>query len=204
MKPIKRTAGAARPLFPALTVVCLLTLAASLSGCNTSPPIQYHTLVSPPDSTTAGKAMRSIVVEHVTVPPQVDRSELVIREGQSRLMILGADWWGAPLPEEIRSALASQLDQGSTSADPVRVWVDVTRFDAIPSDQAWLDAAIRMVDRRGPADAITLTCHVHLHSPTDADVTSVVLAHQTNVQSLASRIRDLADRIDSEQATCPP
>lgn len=180
--------------------VLALGIAAGLGGCN-SAPIRFHTLVPPP--TDGGREGERIVVENVSVPPQVNRTELVIREDASRLVILESHWWGASLPEEIQSALTAHLD-GETSPEPVRVWVTVSRFDAIPGQAAWLDADYRLAlypDSGG--ETRRLNCRFRARAQAGGDITSLVLAHQENIDALARRIADTASRFKQGQTTCP-
>ena len=78
------------------------------------------------------------------MPPQVDRPQIVIRQGNSGLAILETEWWGASLADELRSALTDQLSNTSGRGN-VSVRIDVQRFDSIPGQYA--------LDRRQMAPA---------------------------------------------------
>ncbi|MFP3409398.1 ABC-type transport auxiliary lipoprotein family protein, partial [Pseudomonas sp. SIMBA_065] len=79
----------------------------------------------------------------VVVPPQVDRPQLVVRQGQSGLAILETEWWGANLVDEFRSALQDQLG-GPAGDAKAAVRVDVQRFDTVPGRYASLEAVWRL------------------------------------------------------------
>jgi uncharacterized lipoprotein YmbA len=77
------------------------------------------------------------------VPPQVDRPQIVIRQGNSGLAILETEWWGASLADELRSALIDQLNNTSGRGN-VSVRIEVQRFDSIPGQYALIDAKWRL------------------------------------------------------------
>ena len=62
------------------------------------------------------------------MPPQVDRPQIVIRQGNSGLAILETEWWAASLVDELRSALVDQLATTAIAAK-VSVRIEVQRFD---------------------------------------------------------------------------
>lgn len=184
----------------AWSMALLLGIAAGLGGCS-SAPIRFHTLVPPPTERPGND--ERIVVENVSVPPQVNRTELVIREDASGLVILESDWWGASLPEEMQSALTARLD-GKTSPNPARVWVTVTRFDAIPGQAAWLDADYRLaLYPSGEGESHRMTCSFRTQSKAGDSTTSLVLAQQDNLDALSGQILNAVAQLKKGQADCP-
>ncbi len=105
-------------------------LLALLWGCST--PNNYHTLVPGEPVRDGGQRIQ---VARVAVPPQVDRPQLVVRQGQSGLAILETEWWGANLVDEFRSALQDQLG-GPVGSGKALLRVDVQRFDTVPADNS--------------------------------------------------------------------
>jgi uncharacterized lipoprotein YmbA len=168
-----------------------------LAACR-SDPIQFHTLtptqVGNHSTTTAGV----IQIETISLPPQVDRAQIVIREGNSTLAILESHWWGATLVEELRSALADQL-----SNSPVKgkysVRVDVQRFDSVPGQYALMDVIWRLRSAE-PDNKAQVICRSTLQTPSGATVDELVLAQQNNIKRLAALISQAATR---PQASCP-
>ena len=75
---------------PKITLLAALLL---LTACR-SDPIQFHTLTPAQPARGNGDEIR---IEGISVPPQVDRAQIVIRQGNSGLAILETDWWGASL-----------------------------------------------------------------------------------------------------------
>jgi len=105
---------------------CLrFTLAWLLSvvvGC-TSAPVRYYTLAAPPDRTLpASETTLSIDVRVVHTPPQLNRSELMVRTGPTEVTLLENERWASPelgryvLFEASWSATSSSTGQRSDEA----------------------------------------------------------------------------------------
>ncbi|MNS04322.1 hypothetical protein D3C72_356790 [compost metagenome] len=163
--------------------VCGASLLAVLWGCS-STPNNYHTLVPSEPVRDGGQRIQ---VARVAVPPQVDRPQLVVRQGQSGLAILETEWWGANLVDEFRSALQDQLG-GPVGGGKALLRVDVQRFDSVPGRYASLEAVWRLT-RPGAAE---LTCRTSLQTPADNSIASLVNAHQANLRKLAEAVRGSA------------
>ncbi|MGS7254100.1 PqiC family protein [Pseudomonas anuradhapurensis] len=162
--------------------VCGAGLLALLWGCST--PNNYHTLVPSEPLRDGGQRIQ---VARVAVPPQVDRPQLVVRQGQSGLAILETEWWGANLVDEFRSALQDQLG-GPVGSSKALLRVDVQRFDMVPGRYASLEALWRL-SQPGRAE---LTCRTSLQTPADNSIASLVNAHQANLRKLAEAVRSSA------------
>ena len=120
-----------------LVAACVL-----LTACR-SDPIQFHTLMPAPLSGAARAASGEILIEGLSVPPQVDRPQIVIRQGNSGLAILETEWWAASLMDELRSALEDQLANNNPQRK-VSVRLDVQRFDSIPGQYGLIDVKWRL------------------------------------------------------------
>ncbi len=173
-----------------LIVAGLLALAAC-----TSPQVRFHTLMQPPAQQIQGYGQADISVTSVSVPAQVDRSELVIRKADSELLVLSSDWWSASLGEEIRSALVAGFGPGATDAPQVGLRLQITRFDSVAGEQAWLEARYRVtaMDDEGKRP---LTCSARLRTAAAAadgeTVDTLVLAQQENLRLLSEHIMQAA------------
>ncbi|WP_166256867.1 PqiC family protein [Marinobacter salicampi] len=194
-------AQARAPSFRALMVFMLL---ASLGAC-TSPQVRFHTLVplAEGEITNSEKIpadVSSLRLESVTVPPQVDRSEVVLRTDDSSLAIMGSDWWGASLSEEIRSALETRFARfkAGNSETPVRVRVEIIRFDLVSNQYALLEARYQVL-RQGDGQ---LTCKVVASAQAGHEINSLVIAQQSNLALLA-RHAMAASRALTEGGGCP-
>ena len=168
-----------------------------LAACR-SDPIQFHTLTPTQVGNHSTTTVGVIQIETISLPPQVDRAQIVIREGNSTLAILESHWWGATLVEELRSALADQL-----SNSPVKgkysVRVDVQRFDSVPGQYALMDVIWRLRSAE-PGNKAQVICRSTLQTPSGASVDELVLAQQNNIKRLAALISQAATR---PQASCP-
>ncbi|MEX3776896.1 membrane integrity-associated transporter subunit PqiC [Pseudomonas sp. MYb118] len=183
---------AAMPKFMLLAVLALL------AACR-SDPIQFHTLTpAQMNGATRGHGA-DIQIEGLSVPPQVDRPQIVIRQGNSGLAILETDWWAASLVDELRSALADQL-ANSAPRQKVSVRLDVQRFDSIPGQYALIDVQWRLRSA-GDGDNTLLSCHSTLRTPSGPTVDELVIAQQGNVKRLAELISQAAN---GNRKTCPP
>jgi len=164
-----------------LPTLLLATLVVLTAGCR-SAPNNYHTLVAAQPNHAAGE---KILVERFSMPPQVDRPQLVIRQGTSSLVILETEWWGANLVDEFRSALQDQLGGPVGGTPRALLRVDVQRFDSVPGQYALLEAVWRL--KRPGQDEIN--CRTSVQTPAQNSVGSLVGAQQANLQKLASAVR---------------
>ncbi|MFJ2366682.1 membrane integrity-associated transporter subunit PqiC [Pseudomonas sp. NPDC087697] len=178
--------------------VSLLSLAVLLAACR-SDPIHYHTL-TPAQPATGSRGGADIQIERVTVPPQVDRPQIVIRQGNSGLAILETEWWGASLSDELKSALVDQLS-GATSQRKVSLRVDVQRFDSVPGQYALVDLKWRLRTVETDTSSAPLTCRTTLQTPAGPTIDDLVAAHQNNVKRLASLINKM---VSAPFNGCPP
>ncbi|MBC3376425.1 membrane integrity-associated transporter subunit PqiC [Pseudomonas sp. SWRI92] len=170
-----------------LTLKCSLIALALLLGACRSDPIHYHTL-SPAQPGGLAHASEDIQIEHVSVPPQVDRTQMVIRQGDSGLAILETEWWGSSLPDELRSSLDEQLSNPGAPKRLLRV--DVQRFDSIPGRYARMDVQWRL--RNLGDDVRTLTCRSSLQTPAAGSIDDLVKSHQNNVRQFVALVRQAA------------
>ncbi|EXF96384.1 hypothetical protein HK44_015650 [Pseudomonas fluorescens HK44] len=179
--------------------VSLLSLVVLLAACR-SDPIHYHTLTPPAQPATGSRGSTDIQIERVTVPPQVDRPQIVIRQGNSGLAILETEWWGASLSDEFKSALVDQLS-GMVAQRNVSLRVDVQRFDSIPGQYALVDVKWRLKTAGSDASNAPLTCRTTLQTSAGPTIDDLVAAHQKNVKRLASLISKMAS---APFNGCPP
>ena len=176
-----------------LTLVATLSL---LAACR-SDPIEFHTL-TPAQLSGNIKAATDIQIEGLTVPPQVDRPQIVVREGNTGMAILETQWWGASLVDELRSALTDQMVNGNPNRK-VSVRLEVQRFDSIPGQYGLIDVKWRLRGASGDEDSL-LSCRSTLQTPSGPSIDELVAAQQNNVRRLAEVISQAAN---SAQKGCP-
>jgi uncharacterized lipoprotein YmbA len=88
-----------------------LLLALLLSACASSPEMRFYTLnvVAPKAPSSAPAAGSPVRVVRVTIPGELDRTQLVRRVDANRLQIAELDRWAAPLDETILRVLSADL-----------------------------------------------------------------------------------------------
>ena len=177
--------------------ISLVTALLLLAACR-SDPIQFHTLMPAQLSGSSKSGAADIRIEGISVPPQVDRPQIVIRQGNSGLAILETQWWAASLVDELRSALVDQLTN-STPQRKLSVRLDVQRFDSIPDQFALLDVKWRL-RTTGEVNNSLMTCRTTLRSPSGPTIDDLVIAHQDNVKRLAAVISEASGRTSGD---CP-
>ncbi len=133
-------------------VAALAALAAlGLGACSSPPPARLYTLdaVAP-----AGPAVSTIrvVVGPVTIPPRVDRPQIVVNDGDNRVQPREFERWAGPLAESIGWVIAQNLShtlgtpgvwaypQGMQPKPDVQVIVQVQRFESVPGRSVLIDA----------------------------------------------------------------
>ncbi|MCL6349957.1 PqiC family protein [Pectobacterium polaris] len=199
-----------------------LTVMALLSACS-SPPVRYHTLLTPAATlsfmTNATHAAPFFIdVLPVGVPAQLDTSQLVIRQGDSSAVVLDNERWLSPLSEEIRTALSADLTQRLNTQDVsglvrsadtpvVRIQLQVRRFDSWPGqsvtfDADWSLSAVGKEDERA-----RLICRSQFTEQSAGGDTAMLHAQQQVITRLAEQIAATATRwMPDRQGTCftPP
>jgi hypothetical protein len=173
--------------------VTLLAALALLAACR-SDPIQFHTL-TPAQLSGNSRSTADIQIESLIVPPQVDRPQIVVRQGNTGMAILETQWWGASLVDELRSALLDQM-VNSNPRNKASVKLEVQRFDSIPGQYGLLDVKWRL--RTG--DDTLLSCRSTLQTPSGPSIDDLVAAQQNNVKRLAALISQTAS---NTQKGCP-
>jgi uncharacterized lipoprotein YmbA len=95
-----------RLLFSCVLAICGLALLV-LSGCfGSTPPTQFYLLPSPTGVDTAPPSSAvqrdlTLGVGPVTVPPYLDRTQIVTRASRAKLVLADFDQWAAPLQDTI-------------------------------------------------------------------------------------------------------
>jgi uncharacterized lipoprotein YmbA len=80
-------------------------------GCS-SAPVRYYTLTPPPDKTLpALETTLPIDVRIVHIPPQLHRSEVMVRTGTTEVTLLENERWASPVNDEIKDAVRLELQR---------------------------------------------------------------------------------------------
>jgi uncharacterized lipoprotein YmbA len=178
----------------ALVAAAALTLAA----CASTTPTQFYTLIpaaAPSPAANAAASTFRIAVLPVDIPEQVDRAQLVVREGTGGIVPVETRQWIAPLASEIRGALSADLtnrlgvqDVYGIAATPGQatytVKLRVQRFDSALGAYARIDTlwTIR-TDKDGAA-----TCNSSASINVAPGYEELALGHQRALAQIADDI----------------
>lgn len=185
----------------------LIAALAALAACGSTTPIRYHTLVAPvafsaptAPAAPAPAAAAPFLIEvlPVGIPTQLDQPQMVVRSGDSGVVLLETERWAAPLADEIRDALSAELSQRLGTQDIaglarptgrplLKIKVQVRRFDAWPGQRVQLDADWSLAAST-PADTAPLSCQARFELPAAGGYPELVLAQQRAIAALAARI----------------
>lgn len=191
-----------------LVPVLVLALA---GGCR-SASTHYYTLVAAPDTEQAAAPNEiQIDVLPVDVPPEVDRAEIVVREGPGELTPVDTRSWIAPLPLEIRRAFSDQLshDLGARDISGVtaeglptyRIKLVVQRFESALGKRAVIDAISTVREITGTAPA--RVCSHHASEPARAGYDGLAEAHQRALAQIAKQVAASVRSFQGAAAGCP-
>jgi uncharacterized protein len=125
-------------------------MAATAVACTTATS-RFYTLDSTAQTDGAPPVRQAIAVGPVSIPPSVDRPQLVVQVAPNQVTVDEFNRWAAPLDDGVARAVAGNLAVllGTTEVGvaPVtgfvptqRVTIDVQRFDSIPGDSVLVEA----------------------------------------------------------------
>lgn len=179
--------------------LCLLATIAGLTAC-ASAPVRYHTLLAPIEqgAPTGRPAPFLIEVLAVGIPVQLDQPQLLVRQGDSGVVVLDGERWAGPLADEVRAALSAKLTRSLATQDIaglahradkplMRIKLEVRRFDSWPGQRSQLDAdwSLGVADEAGNP---RLTCSGQFDAPAPGGYRQLVMSQQRLIAQLAARI----------------
>ncbi|HEX7341174.1 MAG TPA: PqiC family protein [Rhodanobacteraceae bacterium] len=189
-----------RRLVACLSAACICL---ALAACS-SAPVRFYTLMPQTLAPASGHyqplrhtQVRYIAVLPVTIPAQVDRPQMVVREGDSGVALLDGERWIAPVGDEIRRALSAELTQALGVPDVYglappagqsvyRIKVNVTRFESVPGQYTLL-VATWSVDAGSGAQS-RAQCSSSIREPVGQGYAALAAGQQRGVQALAQAI----------------
>jgi uncharacterized protein len=180
--------------------VCAACLgaAAILAGCAGQQDHFYALTTLPENAPAATAAFTTHVMLTISLPPLVDRRQMVIATSADQLLVLEHERWAAPLSDLVMQTLGRDLEQrradvlvadrgfDQPSLIPVKIRVDIVRMSVRAGGQATLEAHWRVVDARRNTDEVggeTFTSPV-----AGADYAAVARAFSNDLSSLADRL----------------
>jgi len=167
-------------------------------GC-TSAPVRYYTLTPPPDKTLpASEPSIAIDVRVVHTPPQLDRSELMVRTGPTEVTLLENERWASPVKDEIKDAVRLELRRRLGSMTELRpaltkltLDIDVQHLEAEFGQYALLEASWRATSSAtGPPStgARATSCTFRADEKIHAGYAGIVEGYQREIAALADAI----------------
>jgi len=189
-----------RPLPHALLSVVLLVL----SGCAKTPPTRFYVLPALTGAETA--ALSSVVkpdltigVGPVTLPPYLDRPQIVTRASQTKLELGEFDQWAAPLQDTFARVLAENLSLllgtdrvllqpwPRTAEVDYQVTVEVLRFDGGVGGEVVLAVRWSLIGADGKEQLMRKS---HYQAPTNTRDYEATITAMSRI--LADLSRDIA------------
>ena len=181
-----------------LLCAVLLATAAILEGCAAPRDHFYGLTTMPANARAATTGFTTHVTLTVSVPPVVDRRQMVIATSTDQLLVLEHERWAAPLSELVVQTLGRDLEQrradvlvadrgfDQPSLQPVKIRVDIVRMSVRVGGQATLEAHWRVLDTRRNTDEVGGET---FESPvTGEDYAAVARAFSSALSSLADRL----------------
>ncbi|MGC9195262.1 MAG: PqiC family protein [Syntrophobacteraceae bacterium] len=145
--------------------VALMFSLAALGGCARSAPIKYYILRSMqgPAPLTKTAPARSMVlgVGPVTIPPYLDRPQIVTKPSPDTLQFAEFDRWAEPLDKNIARVFADDLSRRIPDAQvcvfpwrrsiPVKyqITLDILHLEKIEGDRVLLEASWKILGNKG-------------------------------------------------------
>ena len=126
-------------------------IAAAGVACGPTANSRFYTIDSTAAADGSPPIHLAIAVGPVSIPPSVDRPQLVVQVAPNQVTVDEFDRWAAPLDDGIARAVAGNLavllGTPEVGVAPVtgfvpthRVTIDVQRFDSIPGDSVLVEA----------------------------------------------------------------
>jgi uncharacterized lipoprotein YmbA len=195
----------------------LAWLATVVVGC-TSAPVRYYTLTPPPDkSLPVLEITLPIDVRVVHTPPQLNRSELMVRTGPTEVTLLENERWASPVKDEIKDAVRIELQRrlGRMSGlrpafTKVTLDIDVQHLEAelgryVLFEASWSATSSSTGQRSDEARATN--CTFQADEKIHAGYAGIVEGYQREVAALADAIAaalaSAASGIDTPCQTSP-
>ena len=172
-----------------------------VSGCGSSTKTHYYTLETTPPVVVAAEIKRAqpigIAIASLTLPELVDRQQLVLRIGDTQVLINDQHHWGQPLKSEITRSLAASLARetgaqvtvpGQAHADDseIKLVIDFLRFDSVLGGDATIEANWNVL-RKGVKQAVGGHAVVR-EASNGAGYDALVAAHRRALERLGSDI----------------
>jgi uncharacterized lipoprotein YmbA len=167
-------------------------------GC-TSAPVRYYTFTAPPDKTLPTSQITFVIdVRVVHTPPQLKRSELMVRTGPIEMTLLENERWASPVNDEFKDAVRLELQRRLGRMSGLRpaftkltLDIDVQRLEAELGRYALLEAswsATLSATGQRSNEARATTCTFQAEEKIQAGYAGMVEGYQREIAALADAI----------------
>ena len=193
--------------------VAVFVAASLLTACASTAPTHYHTLLDAAAEAGAASAPAALLidVQAVAIPAQVDRPQLVVRDGAG-VLPLEQERWIAPLAEEARAALSADLSRelGATDvagqrrpagAKVLGIKIDLRRFESAPGAYVAIDSVWSL--GFGDGKFAPLVCASGARESVGEGYDELVRGHRRALAAIASRIASAAHAYAAGKDACP-
>src|SRR5215831_5540953 len=138
-------------MYRCLAVIVVCALLGFGGGC-ASPMSRFYTLSAAANTPAATTSNLSVVVGPVSVPPVVDRPQIVVTTGPNQVRLEEFNRWASPLQSNISRVVAENLvailgtprvilfSQALGVDVDYRAAIEVQRFESTPGEASILDA----------------------------------------------------------------
>jgi uncharacterized lipoprotein YmbA len=185
-------------------MVCLAVLAAA--ACESTPPDYYYLQSLGPAEAGIDDYQARLVVEEVTLPNYLNRSDIVTQQQVNRLDVAETEKWAEPLDAGVarvlRADLAHLLAERRVLVTPrdftdpdARLYVHISRFEVSGGSEAVLDAQWRL-ERSRDRRELVLRQSQHRQPITGEGYPAITAALNETLHNLS---RDIAAAV-AEQA----
>jgi uncharacterized lipoprotein YmbA len=174
-----------------------------LAACASSGPAMHLQTLMPAalaarDAAASGRAPIPIVLDAIRLPAQVDQPQWLVRLPDGSVVALEQERWASPLRDEFRQALLEELivHDGVVEArasvagapQPLRLSVDVRRFDSIPGLEARIEGSWTLLS--GAPGTPPWRCEWLVRETAGPAIPELAAAHRRAVVRLADQIGD--------------
>ena len=181
------------------TTFALVCMRAALGAACSSPPAKFYTLSAVAAPTTTPSNI-SVLVGPVSVPPVIDRPQIVVTTGPNQVTVDEFSRWASPVQDNLARVVADDL--GAVLGSPrvtlyqsqlgaevdYRVQIEVRNFESAPGKYASLEALWSV---RRLKDGKTETGHTVLRESVESEgFDGLAAAHSRGIAKMSQEIAD--------------
>ena len=198
--------------------VLAVALGVQFAGCTSTPVTRFHTLMpaEPPAAAASGapaaRPRLAFVLEPIRLPAQVDQPQWFVRLPDDTVAVLEQDRWTSPLQDELRQALlerlatrwgAATMRPAPGSGPPLRVTLDLRRFDSVLGREARIDGSWTLTAGEGSAVRVS-QCEWAWREPAAIGTEALAAAHRRIVARLGDALGEALETLArGGSVTCP-